>query len=156
VRRGPLPFQVAPLAFIHTRSGPTRSERRAADMQAAIQQVMLTIAGDLVTLLEVVAGGPELWRNRFHAGMRPWPVNDYIADHCFRFFCQRLTAQFPGCTAGELLDALDVPTPPTQREIDAAWQIDSASSEDGRKFFYGDLHPQEWLDREVGETETVH
>jgi hypothetical protein len=37
------------------------------------------------------------------------------------------------------LDAIEQHTPPTAKEIEDAWEVESASSEDGRRYFDGTL-----------------
>lgn len=115
---------------------------------------MVNVASDEPTLAAVVAGGPVHWRLNFQRVFRGYPVDEAIADTVFRFFCDQFLKRVgPGVSAAAFLDAIEPITPPTQKEIDEAWEIDSASSEAGRRAFYGPGgHPQEWLDRHVRES----
>lgn len=130
------------------------AERLALLTRQQLKNTMLGIAGDPVTLLEVVCRGPIEWRNRFLASFRGWPVDADVADRLFAFFSDQVLQQFKVDTAVEveapkvaadLLDRLEMPTPPTPAEIDAAWEIESHSSEEGRRHFYGRSSPQEVL-----------
>ncbi|MFA5945119.1 MAG: hypothetical protein WC876_11715 [Candidatus Thermoplasmatota archaeon] len=126
-------------------NGGTARDKMKAQTLYALNNLMAGVAGDTQTLLEVVAGGPTHWRQnclRVCAGLA---VDENIADSLFRFFAERVVAQFGReLSAARLLDALEVASPPSQREIDDAWEVESFSSEDGRRYFYGvDGHPEQ-------------
>ena len=115
---------------------------------------MVGVASDPVTLLEVVCGGERLWRQRFgraFRGLVPGSLStDGMADSVFRFFCRRVVTGFPEFMPGTppevILDAIEPVTPPTQKEIDESWVVESASSEEGRREFYGvGGHPLEHI-----------
>lgn len=132
---------------------PTARERLAAETIAAIRHVQLTITGDALLLCEVVAGGPVHWRQRFLLSMKQalgplCPVDESIADQLFRFFCKRVERQY-GQPAKDVLDSIEVHSPPTKQEIADAWEVESESSEAGRKHFYGDDSPQTFLHKLV-------
>jgi hypothetical protein len=48
-------------------------------------------------------------------------------------------------SAKAVLDAWWSPSPITQAEIDAGWEIESDSCEEANRMFYGDKHPKEVL-----------
>lgn len=137
------------MAFLHIKNGPGERERMKAFTLNAIQSTMLNIAGDTPTLLEVVAGGQFRWRHTFARAFAGLPVDDQIALAMFAFFCDQVERRFGhAMRAAEMLDALEVAAPPSQREIDDAWEVESFSSEEGRRYFYGpDGHPEELIKR---------
>lgn len=130
-------------------------------MKLHIRKLMADIASDHIMLSEVVAGGNMKWRNEMHAAFRPLPLTDDLCDRVFLFFCGAVQALLgvgtafnsehveAAAIAGEFLDKVEPILPPTAAEVDAAWTIEDASSEAAKKEQYGDLHPQEWLNRIV-------
>lgn len=123
------------------------------------------VAGNPVLLLEVVAtpkgkssaSAKSRWRNAmqkaFSGVTKDTAKIDAIADQMFRFFQQKAHEAYGvkhGLTAGQALDVMEVDTPATQDEIDKAWKIESSSSEEGRRYFYGpDGHPEELIGKMV-------
>ena len=132
-------------------SRPTRNDQLKAQTLHAIDSTMSSVAGHEPTLLAVVAGGPMEWRNRFLSVTRGLAVDEGIADSLFAFFCHQVKKRFGReLSASKLLDSLEVISPPTEKEIADAWTVDSASSEEGRRFFYGpDGHPEELIKKLV-------
>ncbi len=134
---------------------------------------MFDVAAHPPTLLAVVNAGPMAWRNSFAAqfGVLIGPkasgeVVARIADAVFRFYCRQVIDQFGdphdietmaarhGLTtsverlAGETLDHLEEVKPPSDQDINDGWEIESGSSDAGRRFFYGpDGSPQAFLDK---------
>ncbi len=124
----------------------------ANQTQWAIKAVSDGIISDPIVLFQVVAGGERLWRTTFMREFRGNKlVTDDIADLLFRGFCEHVVNVHGGMDAAQTatlaLDSYEPITPPTDREIEDAWEVDSASSEDGRRAMYGDLHPQEYIKR---------
>jgi hypothetical protein len=134
-------------------SQATMRDDAAALLMAQLDVVirMVTTYADGVMLSEVVAGGPSHWRKifgrAFRAG-RSLPVHelDKLADMLFLLFSRVHVWRFGSTSPGAILDAVEETTPPTEKEIAAAWEIDSGSSEDGRRYFYGpDGSPEDML-----------
>lgn len=48
---------------------------------------------------------------------------------------------FPEMSPSEFLDAIEIPSAPTQDQIDKAWRVDSASSHEARQMLYGSDSP---------------
>src|SRR4030067_714293 len=116
----------------------TRAERKAADTKRVINELMLEVASDPALLCLVTARGPAEWRNYCARRYRTLAFNPVICDGIFRFFCLQVIAQFGARgqdftpddaphVAGVMLDHLEVETPPTEAEVAAAWEVDSAS-----------------------------
>ena len=111
--------------------------RERAELQAQISRVMAMVANDDLNLLECVGAGPAHWRTVFLRAFQGWPVNADVADRVFHFFCLKVQEKWGQTPVNRLLDSMEVRTPPTQREIDEAWVVDSASSDEGRRYCYG-------------------
>jgi hypothetical protein len=126
----------------------TKAETLKNDSLVACRSIMLEVASHTPTLLTVVANGPQQFRNYVLSQTRGLAIDADIADRMFAFFRQKVRHEFGGQQAGAVLDKLEVKSPPTQREIDESWEVDSSSSEEGRRFFYGvDGHPEELIKR---------
>lgn len=103
---------------------------------------MLTVCSNPILLLETVAMGDQEFRIQLLRGWRGLAVDESIANSLFYFFCKRVQATYgEGVTAGQVLDQIEVKSPPTEKEIDAAWKFESGSSESGKRFFYRDFTP---------------
>ena len=139
----------------------TLAEQRAKTTKEFIDALMLTVVSDDVILCEVVAGGPIAWRN---ACAKEWPLMAFNTDICNKMFhcfstqvIQRFGANLgPGIVtadgaptqiASAVLDKMEPETPPTEAEINAAWEIDSASSYEAKKQLYGDDGPEGYLEK---------
>jgi len=129
----------------------TANDRRKAETRYVVTETMMSVASQAPLLLEVVAAGPQHWRSTF---LRTFPgvaIDASISDRIFAFFCQQVQLRYGhGVRASQVLDTMVVPSTPTQREIDNAWEVESFSSEEGRRYFYGpDGHPEEIIKRLV-------
>jgi hypothetical protein len=139
----------------------TAREQATAFLMAQVDVVMryFATAADGMLLEEVVAKGPAEWRRHFvrefRAGKgRPLAELDHLADLVFHFFCRVHIWRYGPVSAGAVLDKVEEITPPTAREIADAWEVDSGSSEEGRRYFYGaDGHPEDLI---KSLTESIH
>lgn len=113
-----------------------------------ITETMHSVAGNPALLARVVADGPSSWRNTFSRAFRGLPVDDAVADSLFGFFAQQFIRQYAGQTPSQVLDSYAPPAPPSEHEINDGWEVDSSSSEDGKRHFYGkDSSPQQYLEK---------
>ena len=111
----------------------------AEQTKMAIKMMMRQVASDPVALAEIVAAGPFEWRRSFLKAFRPLPVNDEIANRLYSYFEVKHAQLNPVQTASEFLDAYEPPpSPPTEREIEEGWVIESASSPAAQKLLYAD------------------
>jgi hypothetical protein len=122
----------------------TMKDDATALLMAQIDVVMrmVTMWADGILLAEVVAGGPTHWRKVFSQAFRAGkglPIHevDKIADGLFLFFSNVYLWREGSLSPAEFLDKVEESTPPTEKEIAEAWEIDSGSSEEGRRYFYG-------------------
>jgi hypothetical protein len=133
-------------------------------LQIDIVVRMITMYEDGVMLPEVIAHGPSHWRNVFSRAFRagrslPQSVLDNLADMLFFKFSQIYVWRYGTADPSAILDNIEETTPPTEQEIADAWEIDSGSSEEGRRHFYGpDGSPQRTLEalREMYTNGTKH
>ncbi len=111
-------------------------QREVADFtKRKIQETLDGICSNRLLLLEIVAGGPFYWRRIFYKTFRGLAVNEDIADLMFALFKVR-AGENP---ANQLDQFVPKKAPPTDAEIDAAWEHDwSHTSEEARRLFYKD------------------
>jgi hypothetical protein len=138
----------------------TPAEQIKALIKANVQEIMIAISSDKVALCRCLdltkdksgtlrANGAAEFRRVFHTHFRGLPVDDDLANRIFGFFEQQAIQQFGSLQhARNFLDRLvEIQGPPTQAEIDASWEVESASSDEGRRSVYGSSSPQEVLDQ---------
>lgn len=102
-------------------------------------------------LLHTIADGKTAFRNKFFRELRGLPISDEMAERTWAFLAGLKDRFYPEFeTAAKALDALEVreTRPPTEREIAEGWEVESASSEEGRRFLYGaDGGPHQLVDQ---------
>lgn len=162
----------------------THSEQQAMLRREAITVYMHEVCAETPEadnlLHEIVAGGQERHRFEFLAGFQGHKVNSHIADLIFRFFVWKVRERFrqeieanrlnpmlaaknAQQLAGYALEHTVVEAPLTEAEIIQSLEIDSASSDDGRRMLYGrDGHAEKALEvlkdqalRELGEDTSI-
>ena len=129
-----------------------------AHIEVAIRATMTQVVRDKFVLAQVVAHGPEQWRQTFMgamraAGLRPDPCE---ADRTFAFFCEQYQRWFTA-PAARVLDAIDVVTPRqfTAQEIAESLELESGSTDAGRDFVYGGRTKDEAMRALKGEIEST-
>lgn len=126
----------------------TRKDEAAAFLRMQCDLVRLlfcTRAGGLL-LVETVADGLVKWRQGFvreYAGAASLADLDVLANRLFAFFERVYKTRYGDLPPAVVLASVDGVSLPTAREIDDAWEIDEASSEEGRRYFHGDLTKDE-------------
>ena len=124
-------------------------QRLAHETNMKIRELMIGIASQPVTMLEIVAAGPYVFRQRFLDDFRGMPVDGNVADMVFKFFCEKVVAFYgepnadvdkavdqAGKLAGKALDKVELPTPLTEEEIEKSWKLEIASSVDAMEQSY--------------------
>ncbi len=92
-------------------------------------------------------------------------MTDDIADRMFLFLAAAVQAQFgagaagdgfksehveAAAIAGDFLDSCaPLPAAPSDEDVRKGWTIEDRSAYEHQKAQYGDLSPQEWLDRTI-------
>lgn len=128
----------------HPWRGANEHDKQVAE--AAVALLLANIGADAELPTRIVAGGPFHFRQVFLRAFQGFRlIDDGVADLCYDHFLAIHQIRYPGLTPAEVLDAWWEPTPLTQAEIDAAWEVESDSTEEARRFFYGDKHPTDYL-----------
>lgn len=114
----------------------------ATVIKANVRALLVGILHDQHLHAEVVAAGPFMWRERFAREMGAFFRHtrgdcDQLANVVYRF----LSAQWrdhhaAGVSAGQFLDAYAPVSPPTEQEIEEAWEVEIASSTKAMHTFY--------------------
>jgi hypothetical protein len=132
-------------------ASPFRSMRAGnRDVQMAheaIRQHIASVEHDAELCATIIAGGEFHYRLTFwHAFKGFRYVTPQEAEPCWEYFKNCFDRHWPGWrgsdeeyqpAAARVLDALEVPSEPTESDIANAWEVESASSEEGRRFLYG-------------------
>lgn len=122
-------------------------ENMAAAVRDDLRQLLVDVCNpmDKVGHALAVAGGGILWRQVFvkeygalYDGNRAQA--DHLADVLFTYICWSWRRQYGTEGAGAFLDAVHVPSPRSEKEIEAeiedAWTVDIASSNEAMEKFY--------------------
>lgn len=123
--------------LLKIQNGEVSSMRLKRAVNDQIRRVMLDISSDDLTLLECVGRGAFFFRTTFIRAFPRGTVDETVADKVFAFFCAQVVQKFGDTPVSQLLDAMEVHVerPPTETEIDNAWEFSSASSQDARRAF---------------------
>ena len=114
----------------------TRSSKEYKLVMLHIQRHMEQVLADEMLHALVLAGGRANYINTFLREFRGMNGADReMADMLLSLFIDQWKAKHGRLHPGRFLDAIDQRTPPTDTEIDEAWEDESASSEDGRQYF---------------------
>lgn len=101
-----------------------------------VQKHMEEVLDDDLLLALVMGGGRETYRNVFQREFRSMEgVDSEMAEMLWSLFLQTWRGRFPHVSPKQYLDAVEQNTPLTEREIDEMWVVESASSDDGRRYF---------------------
>lgn len=101
-------------------------------MQRHMEQVL---ADDLLHAL-ILAGGRFNYLTTFEREFMGLEGADRaMAEMLLSLFIDQWKVKHGKLHPAKFLDSLEQHTPPTDAEIDAAWEHDSASSEDGKRYF---------------------
>jgi hypothetical protein len=126
--------------MMHGTVGDVLRANAILQAKAVIGQIMQAVVGDELKLAEVLAAGRLTWRNNFATATRGLPVDDGIADRIWLYFegQWRVKAREHHLTPKQWLDKVEVVEhrPPTEKEIEDAWEHDVFSREDARIKFY--------------------
>lgn len=134
------------------------AQTRALNTDLAIRTCITHVAADPGVLAEIVAAGEYTFRvgvlKTFEKGYKLGEVDRIDEAMANRMFCalcvlwQRFYQnQYGNLTAGQFLDRVEIHRGPTQEEIDQAWELESNSTEDGNRTFYGRMNPNEYFDK---------
>lgn len=117
----------------------------AADMSAllkrSIRKLMIDVLEDDILHAECVAAGEFKFREVFVRDLGAvFGKNrgdcDHLANVVYRFFRESWKDRHPEITPTAFLDHVSPIAPPTESEIEAAWQLDIASSDGAMSQMY--------------------
>lgn len=127
----------------HPWAGATEHDRNCALAEFGLW--LIRVESDPINAASILAefdqtyAGRIEWRNRFMRHYRGWRlVDEGCADDMLEQVRNIFQRQWPGMKPAEVMDAWAPPSPITQAEIDAGWELHSESCEEARKYFYGD------------------
>jgi hypothetical protein len=113
-----------------------RSSKEYKLVMFHIQQHMEQVLGDDILHALVLGGGHANYMNTFMREFRSMKGADReMGEMLWSLFLDQWRQRHGRLHPKLFLDAIEQHTPPTQQEIDDAWVVDSASSEDGKRYF---------------------
>lgn len=115
--------------------------RIADGLRDRVRQQMRCVLGNPVLHAEIVAAGPFTYRAwvvrdlgacfKAHRG----PCDD-LADVIFQLYRVQWHQRHPGLSADAYLDTVEIVSPPSQAEVDEAWEVEIGSAESAMRQFY--------------------
>ena len=114
----------------------------AAQVKANISQIMIQILSDEQYHAEALGAGPFKWRTAFTRQMGSFYDGnrshcDDLADSMYRWMRESWRDRHPpGVSPESWLDAFAPVSPPTEAEIEGAWELEIASSEGAMRLMY--------------------
>ena len=113
----------------------------ASGVQRAVKELMVLTLGDQLLHAEIVAAGVFTFRAAFVKDMGPafgnarGPCGD-LADVIHQFFVTQWRLRYPNLSAYQFLDNDTVKAPPTDQEIEDAWEVEIGSSDSAMRQMY--------------------
>lgn len=112
-----------------------------AFVERSVKALMHQVLADAVYHAECVAAGPFRFRQAFTGDFGVYWGNaradcDRLADITFRFFEVQWRRRHPGVSAAQFLDRVEIVSPPTEAEIEDAWEIEIGSSDSAMRQMY--------------------
>lgn len=114
----------------------TKSSKDYKSAMLNVERHMDDVLGDEKLLAYIVAGGKQNYINTFLKEFRAFKgIDRDMPEMLWKLFLAEWGKKFGKLHPGRYLDSLEVRTPPTAKEIEDAWEIDSASSDEARRYF---------------------
>jgi len=124
--------------FIGLKDFEARSSKEYKLVMWHIQHHMEAVLGDDMLHALIVAGGRFNYLTTFLREFRSMEGADReMAEMLWSLFLDQWKAKHGRLHPKTYLDAIEQHTPPTAKEIDEAWVVESASSDEGRRYFEG-------------------
>lgn len=113
----------------------------SAMLKRSIRTLMVNVLEDRVLHAECVAAGEFKFREVFVKDLGAAFGNDRagcdeLANVVFRFFREQWRDRYPTITPAVFLDNVEIVRPPSEEEIEAAWEIDIGSSDSAMQQMY--------------------
>lgn len=122
--------------FIGLKDFETRSSKEYKDAMVAIETHLYDVLSDDRLLALILGGGRPNYLNTFQREFRGYRgVDREMGDMLFQEFFAQWKQKYGRLHPKAYLDKLDIPTPLTDKEIEDAWEVESASSDDARRYF---------------------
>ena len=115
--------------------------RAASDVKAAVRSLLREGLSDQMLHAEIVAAGRTRFREVFARDLGPvfgkhrGPCDD-LAEVVYQFFVGQWRERSPTISAALWLDRVVVRSPPTEQEIEDAWEVEIASSDAAMRTLY--------------------
>lgn len=106
-----------------------------AEVMANDRELLNYLLSDPIAHARAVAGGPFAWRILYGRQMGVFYGKnrgyvDELANMHYRFLEHQWRTRHPEWTTpGQFLDSINIPSPPTEEEIDDAWELEIMSDE---------------------------
>lgn len=114
----------------------TRSSKDYKAAMLNIERHMDGVLSDDTLLAYVIGGGKHNYLSTFQREFRSFKgVDREMGEMLWTLFLDEWKRRYGRLHPKKYLDALEMPTPPTDKEIEDAWVHDSASSDDARRYF---------------------
>jgi len=103
-----------------------------------IQHHMEAVLGDDILHALIIGGGHQNYLNTFLREFHSMKGADRdMAEMLWSLYLDQWRAKHGRVPPKTFLDAIEQHTPPTDREIEDAWEVASASSDEGKRYFEG-------------------
>jgi hypothetical protein len=124
--------------FIGLKDFEAKSSREYKLVMWHIQHHMEAVLGDDILHALILGGGKLNYLNTFLREFRSMEGADRdMAEMLWALFLDQWQTKHGRLHPKTFLDAIEQHTPPTDKEIDDAWEVESASSDEGRRYFEG-------------------
>ena len=124
--------------LVGLRDFEARSSKDYKLVMRHVQRHMEQVLGDELLHALVLAGGHFNYIQTFLREFRGMTGADReMAEMLWSLFLDQWKAQRGRLHPARFLNAVEQHTPPTAKEIEDAWVVESASSDEGRRYFEG-------------------
>jgi hypothetical protein len=126
---------------IHLPNELAMKHELAGLIKTAVKTVIRVALQDQKTHAEFVARGRFHFRQQFTKEIGIFfdgnrSQADDLANHVYGFLQDAWTRRYPDMTPGYVLDKHEEVSPPTEAEIDDAWELEIGSSDEALRLFY--------------------
>lgn len=122
--------------FIGLKDFEARSSQEYKLVMYHIQHHMEGVLCDDLLHAAVIGGGKQNYLNTFLREFHSMKGADRdMAEMLWALFLDQWRTRHGRLHPKAFLDRVEQVTPPTEKEIDEAWEVESASSDEGRRYF---------------------
>ena len=113
----------------------------AAFLKKSVRKLLLDVLLDRIHHAEIVAAGVFRFRTEFIKDIGPVFGNkrapaDELANRVFTFFRVQWREKYPSVTPEMFLNRVNPVSPPTEKEIEDAWEVEIGSSDKAMRQLY--------------------